>query len=171
MRERIVCGIADLLPCGRAGDYPRSMPVAHRLAASCAALLILLALGAGLATAATAPPTVSERIFYDYANDRSIDGSYSAEDLDRALALAKENGISSFGEFASAVQEKYDRDILGLEPTGPSSSDDGSTSLLPVPRGPGERDQPPWPFLALTALGAALVLTGAGSSIYRRARR
>ena len=176
MRERIVCRGADLLPSGRAGHYPRPMFVARRLAAPCAALLILLALATGAATAATAAvpaepePSVTQRIFADYVGERVIDGDYSADDLDRALDLARDSGVS-FGEFASAVQEKYDRDILGLDVGGPVDASDGGLSLLPVPVSPGERDQPPWPFLALTALGAALVLTGAGSSIYRRARR
>ena len=170
MRERIVWRGADLLPSGRAGHYPRPMFVARRLAAPCAALLILLALGAGVASAAP-EPSVTERIFADYVGDRVIDGDYSADELNLALDLARSERGGSFGEFAAAVQEKYDRDILGLDVGGPVDTPDGGLSLLPVPVAPGERDQPPWPFLALTALGAALVLTGAGSSIYRRARR
>ena len=153
---------------GRA--YPHVMAVPRRLAALCAALVVVLALGATAAFAATPPPRISvtEQIFADYAVDGSIDGSYSAQDLDRALDIARDSG-TSFGAFASAVSDKYDRDILGLDVSGPATADDGS--LLPVPSAPGERDQPPWPFLALTALAAALVLTGAGSSINRRARR
>lgn len=163
---------AGHLPRGRMHAYPHRMSVAHRLAALCAALLAVLALGAAAAAAATPAPqaaSVTERIFADYAFDHSIDGRYSAQDLDRALALARDQGGASFGDFAAAVSDKYDRDILGLDVRGPATGDDGS--LLPVPAAPGERDQPPWPFLALSALGAALVLTGAGSSIYRRARR
>jgi hypothetical protein len=149
------------------------MAVPRRLVALCAALIALLALGAAVAAAATAPAgpaiSVTERIFADYAVDHSIDGSYSAADLNRALALARVQDDASFGDFEAAVSDKYDRDILGLDVRGPASADDGS--LLPVPSAPGERDQPPWPFLALTALAAALVVSGAGSSIYRRARR
>lgn len=147
------------------------MAVPRHLAALCAAFLVVLALGATLASAATPPATMSvtERIFADYAIDHSIDGKYSARELDQALALARKEDPASFGDFAAAVSDKYDRDILGLDVSGPATADDGS--LLPVPSAPGERDQPPWPFLALTALAAALVLTGAGSSIYRRARR
>jgi hypothetical protein len=126
------------------------MPVARRLAALCAALFVMLALGAGVAVGEQAA------------------GTAVTADLDRALDLARDNG-PSFSAFASAVSDKYDRDILGLETSGPAAGDEGS--LLPVPTAPGERDQPPWPFLALSALAAALVLTGAGSSIYRRARR
>jgi len=149
------------------------MAVPRRLAALCAAIVAVLALGAAVASAAAPPsdPTVSvtQLIFADYTVDHSIDGSYSAADLNRALALARAEDAASFGDFEAAVADKYDRDILGLDVSGPASADDGS--LLPVPSAPGERDQPPWPFLALTALAAALVVTGAGSSIYRRARR
>ena len=154
---------------GRA--YPHVMAVPRRLAALCAALVVVLALGATAAFAATPPPRISvtEQIFADYAVDHSIDGNYSAADLNRALALARVQDGASFGDFEAAVSDKYDRDILGLDVSGPATADDGS--LLPVPSAPGEHDQPPWPFLALTALAAALVLSGAGSSIYRRARR
>jgi hypothetical protein len=147
------------------------MAVPNRLAALCAAIVAVLALGAAVAAAAPSAPAVSvtEQIFADYTVDHSIDGTYSAADLNRAIALARAQGGASFGDFEAAVSDKYDRDILGLDVSGPASADDGS--LLPVPSAPGERDQPPWPFLALTALAAALVLSGAGSSIYRRARR
>lgn len=147
------------------------MAVPNRLAALCAAIVAVLALGASVAAAASSGPAVpvTERIFADFAADHSIDGSYSAADLNRAIALARAEDEASFGDFEAAVSDKYDRDILGLDVSGPATADDGS--LLPVPSAPGERDQPPWPFLALTALAAALVLGGAGSSIYRRARR
>ena len=145
------------------------MWVPSRLAALCAALFVMLAVGATVAAAQEADSAATQRIFLDYATDRSIDGNYSAEDLGRALDIARLESDASFGEFEAAVSDKHDRDILGLDVSGPAASDDGS--LLPVPSAPGERDQPPWQFLALTALAAALVLTGAGSSIYRRARR
>jgi hypothetical protein len=145
------------------------MWVPNRLAALCAGLLVMLALGAAVAAGHEADSRATQEIFADYAFDHSIDGSYSADDLNRALDIASRESDASFGEFEAAVSDKYDRDILGLDVSGPAASDDGS--LLPVPSAPGERDQPPWPFLALTALAAALVLTGAGTSIYRRARR
>ena len=145
------------------------MWVPIRLAALGASLLVMLALGAGVAAGQEADSRATQAIFADFAFDHSIDGSYSADDLNRALDIASRESDASFGEFEAAVSDKYDRDILGLDVSGPAASDDGS--LLPVPSAPGERDQPPWPFLALTALAAALVLTGAGTSIYRRARR
>jgi len=130
---------------------------------------MLLCVGAGSALAAT-EPSVTEKIFADYTVDRVIDGDWSAGELNRALDVASAGG-TSFGEFRSAVQEKYDRDILGLDTSGPVGPADDGGSFLPVPVAPGERDQPPWPFIVLSALAAALVVTGAGSSIYRRARR
>jgi hypothetical protein len=130
--------------------------------------MVLLCVGAISATAAT-EPSITEQIFADYVDNRVIDGDWSASELDRALDVANAGG-TPFGEFASAVDEKFDRDILGLDTGGPVGPADDQ-SFLPVPVAPGERDQPPWPFIVLSALAAALVVTGAGSSIYRRARR
>jgi hypothetical protein len=136
------------------------------------AILALLVVGVSLASA-----TATLDIYGDYADNRVIDGHYSASDLKAALEGAQ--GDTSYAGFADAVSDAYDRDILGLsvgsEPRGTrefgDSADSPSSSLLPEPRGPGARDQPPWPFLALSILAGALVITGAGSSIYRRARR
>lgn len=148
-----------------------------------AALILVLALACGTAVGAeaTAAPaagdgttSVTEGIFLDYSFDREINGDWSASELQAAIAVAKRQG-AGFEEFEQAVQDVYDRDFLGLH-TGdgdgatPQPPDETST-LLPEPRGPGERDQPPWPFLAMTAMAAALVVTGAGSSIYRRVHR
>lgn len=143
------------------------------LSACLAALALVLAAGA-LSPALGAAPTVTEVIFADYVTDRVIDGHYSPSELKAALEVVSEN--AGFEEFGEAVQQTYDRDILGLsvdsDPPSASAADSGDGILtLPEPRGPGERDQPPWPFLALSALAAALVVTGAGSSILRRMRR
>lgn len=133
------------------------------------ALAVGLVAGASLASA-----TSTLDIYGDYADNRVIDGHYSAHDLKAALAGAK--GDKSYAAFADAVQNVYDREILGLsvgsEPKGAQEFEpSSSSSILPEPRGPGARDQPPWPFLALTVLAGMLVVSGAGSSIYRRARR
>lgn len=157
-----------LLRC-RDGQYPHRVPVRRIAAALAALLVVVLCAGAVSATAATGAST-TEMIFADYANDRVIDGNWSPAELDRALDVAKQNG-TSFGEFARAVNDKYNEDILGLDTSGPVGPVNDGSSLLPVPVGPGERDQPPWPFIILSGLAAALVVTGAGSSIYRRARR
>jgi len=132
------------------------------------ALAVALVAGVSLASA-----TATLDIYGDYADNRVIDGHYSAHDLKAALAGAE--GDKSYAAFADAVQNVYDREILGLsvgsEPTGAQDFQTSSSSILPEPRGPGARDQPPWPFLALTVLAGMLVVSGAGSSIYRRARR
>ncbi len=137
------------------------------------AALSLAVLAGGTAVSAD-DPSITQRIFADYSLDHVINGSYTANELQAALAAAQDQG-APFEEFESAVQDVYDREFLGLD----TGSGDGQTpqppeeenTLLPEPRGPGERDQPPWPFLAMTALAAALVVTGAGSSIYRRVHR
>lgn len=140
-----------------------------------AALILVLAFAGGVGAAAgDGELSVTESIFLDYSFDRTINGSWSASELQAAIAVAKSQG-AGFEEFQQAVQDVYDREFLGLD----VGSGDGSTpqppetspTLLPEPRGPGERNQPPWPFLAMTALAAALVVSGAGSSIYRRVHR
>ena len=133
------------------------------------ALVVALVAGASLASAAA-----TLDIYGDYADNRVIDGHYSAHDLKAALAGAE--GDTSYAGFASAVQDAYDRDILGLsvgsEPKDARQFDPSpSSSILPEPRGPDARAQPPWPFLVLTVLAGMLIVSGAGSSIYRRARR
>ncbi len=135
------------------------------------AVLAVLVVGVSFASA-----TATLDIYGDYADNRVIDHHYSASDLKAALEGAQ--GDTSYAGFADDVQDAYDRDILGLSVGGdPEGARDfgadptPTSSLLPEPRGPGARDQPPWPFLALSILAAALVVTGAGSSIYRRARR
>jgi hypothetical protein len=163
------------LPTACAPHYSRVMHVPRRLVSAC--LIVAALIGMAAVPASAAEPTVTEIIFGDYVSDRAIDGDYTASELSAALAIAEDD--DAFSEFAAAVQEKYDQDILGLAggsgpATAPFATDpaaDAGTGFLPRPRGPGERDQPPWPLLALTALAGALVITGAGSSILRRARR
>lgn len=163
------------MPTACAAHYSRLMHVPRMLVSAC--LITAALMGMAAVPASAAEPTVTEIIFGDYVSDRVIDGDYTASELSAALEIAE--GDDAFSEFAGAVQEKYDRDILGLASgsgpeTAPFTTDpaaDSGSGFLPQPRGPGERDQPPWPLLALTALAGALVITGAGSSILRRARR
>lgn len=150
------------------------MSCARRLASALVAALLIAVLAAGSALAADDTP-VTQRIFADYSLDHVINGDYTASELQSALAAAQDQG-APFEEFEAAVQDVYDRDFLGLDTGGgdgltPQPPDEDESTLLPEPRGPGERDQPPWPFLAMSALAAALVLSGAGSSIYRRVHR
>ena len=145
------------------------MSFRHILACTVLALVVALVAGASLASA-----TATLDIYGDYADNGVIDGHYSAHDLKAALAGAE--GDKSYAAFARAVSDLYDRDILGLAVgSEPKSAQEfepsSSSSILPEPRDPGARDQPPWPFLALTVLAGMLIVSGAGSSIYRRARR
>jgi hypothetical protein len=138
------------------------------------ALVAALILALLCATAQAAPPSITVSIFGDYSMDHVINGTYTASELQQALAAAKGQG-TPFKQFESAVQDVYDREFLGLHTgngNGQTAQEAATPStLLPEPRGPGERDQPPWPFLAMTVLAGALVVTGAGSSIYRRVHR
>lgn len=144
------------------------MILVRRASSVCLAVVISLLALAAVPAVAQDELSVTERIFLDYAEDGVIDGHWDPSDL--AAALNRAEGDRAYDGFSSAVQRTYDRDILGLSAGSGPSGDDGS-SFLPQPTGPGERDQPPWPFLALSALAAALVVTGAGTSILRRVRR
>ncbi len=144
------------------------MPALRRLLALCA-----IALAAGFAAAAPAAAATPQEIFQDYAfNQGAIAGDYSFEDLRGALQEVA--GDPFYANFAAAVEAKLDSAYLGRSEsagTGELIGGERGESALPVPRTPDQSGDPPWPFLALTILAGALVVTGAGSSIYRRARR
>lgn len=140
------------------------MPV-RRFLVTCALALVLLIVG-GTALATAAGPLT---IFQDFADNHRIEGRYSPSDLRAALAAA--HGDVLYAQFADAVQNVLDRDYLGVSSGGSGGGGSPAAPLLPEPQAPDASGQPPWPLLALTALGGALLITGAGSSIYRRARR
>lgn len=144
------------------------MILARRVSSVCLAVVISLLALAVVPALAQDELSVTERIYADYTDNQVIDEHWDPSDL--AAALRRAEGDVGFDGFAAAVQRTYDRDILGLSAGSGPPGDDGS-SFLPQPAAPGEHDQPPWPFLALSALAAALVITGAGSSILRRVRR
>ena len=167
-----MCGFSERLPILAAPHYPRRMRWIRRLAVICA-LGVLLVGGAGAALA-TSPLD----IYTDYADDGVVNGHYSTGDLREALSRTR--GDANYDAFANAVQDALDQRLLGARESGPrraagivvpAATVDPASGELPEPRKPDENGGPPWPFLALTALGAALVLTGASSSIYRRTRR
>jgi hypothetical protein len=142
-------------------------------------LPVICALGALLMTGAGAALATSPLdIYTDYADDGVVDGHYNTHDLREALSRTR--GDANYGAFADAVQDALDQRLLGARESGsrraagivvPATTADADAGELPEPRKPDENEGPPWPFLALTGLGGALVLTGAGSSIYRRTRR
>jgi hypothetical protein len=152
------------LPPRAGGDYPRAMPALRRLVAVCAIALAAVL----LALPSTAGAQTYLDIYADYADNGVIDGDYPFAQLQGALTAARED--VRYTDFANAVSDALDAEYLG----GGSGSGGGTAaadSPLPAPRTPDESGDPPWPFIALTALAGALVVTGAGSSIYRRARR
>jgi hypothetical protein len=137
------------------------MPAVRRLLVVCAAA-VALALVA-LPGAAGAQGYLD--IYADFADNGAIDGDYPFPLLRDALTQAQQD--VAYTDFANAVSDAIDAEYLG----GSGGSGSGAGSPLPAPRTPDESGDPPWPFLALTILAGALVVTGAGSSIYRRARR
>jgi hypothetical protein len=139
------------------------MALIRRIAIACV-LVGALVLGAGTAAASTGTLDV----FGDFADNGVIDRPHSFQDLRAALSLARQD--AQYTDFANAVSDALDAELLG---GGDNGSGGGSAigSPLPVPRTPDQSGQPPWPFLALSAMAALLVVTGAGSSVYRRARR
>lgn len=145
------------------------MPSLRGFSAACALVLAVVLTLAAHAIAAT-----PEQIYGDFAlNNGAIAGDYSFGDLKAALAATPEDVF--YADFVRAVEDKLDTDYLGRSPgdggTDLGGATDGGDSTLPTPRTPDESGDPPWPFLALSVLAGALVVTGAGSSIYRRARR
>ncbi len=140
-----------------------------------ASLALAAACGQALA-AAPAPVSVTQRIFADYALDHVIDGGWTISELQAAITAAKGQG-AGFQDFQDAVQDVYDRKLGGFHTGGDRPSTEPSApaapqpNLLPEPTGPGDHSQPPWPFIALTILAGMLVVSGAGSSIYRRVHR
>ena len=160
----------DRLPF-RAGDhYCRSMPIRRGFSAACALALALVALLALAAPAAGATPV---EIYTDFVVNGELTADYAVEDLRAALEEA--NGDPFYATFANAVDEKLEADYLGRS-SGEGGGDligasEEGGGTLPEPRTLDESGDPPWPFLALVVLAGALVVTGAGSSIYRRARR
>jgi hypothetical protein len=137
------------------------MPVVRRLLAVCATALAVVL----VAMPATAGAEPFLDIYADYADNGVIDGDYPFAQLQAALMEA--SGDVLYTDFANAVSDALDAAYLG----GSGGGGSGANSPLPAPRTPDTSGDPPWPFIALTALAAALVVTGAGSSIYRRARR
>lgn len=155
------------LPGAPHGDYCPHVTVVRRILGCC---LLALAMTGAVGTAAAAEPVSPDavyRVFVDYAGDKMIDGDYTAAELSAALAQAEDD--VAFRDFASAVQNVYDRDILGLSPGAGPAFASGSGLSLPQPPAPGH--EPPWPLLVLTALGGLLVLSGVGSYVVRRVRR
>jgi hypothetical protein len=141
------------------------MPAVRRLAAVCAIALAAVLLA--MPSAAGAQTYLD--IYADFADNGRVDGDYPFSQLQGALTAARED--VRYADFANAVSDALDAAYLGGGSGSGSGAAAAADSPLPEPQTPDESGDPPWPFLALTALAGALVVTGAGSSIYRRARR
>ena len=76
-----------VLPWGPHRHYPPRVSSVPRILRLCLLALALVACGAGVAAAQSAPNDVN-RVFVDYADNRSIDGRYSAGELRAALEQA-----------------------------------------------------------------------------------
>ena len=158
-----MCGIREAgLPPRADGDYPRAMPALRRLLAVCTIALAAVL----LAMPSTAGAQAYLDIYADFADNGVIDGDYPFSHLQDALTEARQDVL--YADFANAVSDALDAAYLGGASGGGGAA---ASSPLPEPRTPDQSGDPPWPFLALTALAGALVVSGAGSSIYRRARR
>jgi len=155
------------LPTLTGAHYGRIVASLSRIWAVCALLGVL-------AVPSLASGVESIDIYADYADNGVIDEAYGAADLRAALDRARDD--VSYNRFADAVQDALDHDLLGTSAPaagrvgGARSLADGE-SELPVPRHPDETDGAPWSFQVLLVLAGGLVLAGAGSSVYRRARR
>jgi hypothetical protein len=146
------------------------MACLRRVAALC---LLLLGLASVPALAAVSAPSdaipETQLIYQDFTRDGVVDGHYSVDAMRAALRAASPTD-PSFARFEDALNRAMDRDGLGISNGGGSTGSEGS--LLPSPPGiDGSGGGPPWPFLALAALGGLLLVSGVGSSIYRHTRR
>lgn len=134
--------------------------------------MALLAVAAFAGTASASPQDVYED--YIASGSQAIVNHHSEDDLRQALADAR--GDAGFADFATAVSRALDRNMLGRsdppEAVGASaSSTQAVLGVLPAPRRLDETGGPPWPLLALTVMAGALVVSGVGSTLYRRLRR
>ena len=153
------------MPSRASRDYCRAMPALRRLLAVCA--LTLAAVLLAMPSPAGAQGYLD--IYDDFVDNGVIDGNYPFARLQDALIEARKDVL--FVDFANAVSDALDAQYLGGGSGGSGSGVAEADSPLPEPRTPDQSGDPPWPFLVLTVLAGALVVTGAGSSIYRRARR
>ena len=99
-----------------------------------------------------------------------IDGDYSFARLQDALIEARQD-VPSTPTSPTRSRTRSTPSTSAGASGGAAAAAAAAGSPLPEPRTPDQSGDPPWPFLALTVLAGALVVTGAGSSIYRRARR
>lgn len=134
------------------------------LTTAIAALLVAL-----VAVAPAAASTLA--VHADYLDNGVIDGGHRAEDLRAALDAAE--GDAQYAGLAEAIGDALENRLLGrvAEPPETAASDEGGLGVLPSPRAVQDGGGPPWPLIGLAALAAVLVMSGAGSTVYRRTHR
>ena len=136
------------------------------------AILAVLVVGVSLASAAA-----TLDIYGDYADNRVIDEHYSASDLKAALEGAQ--GDTSYAGFAEAVvgrlRPRHPRPVGRQRAAGHAGVRRHRRLAVLAPARAARRralaTSRRGPSSPLSILAGALVVTGAGSSIYRRARR
>jgi hypothetical protein len=112
----------------------------------------------------------------DYLDNGVIERPHSTDDLRAALHAAE--GDVQYAGLATAITDALERRLLGrtagavdqprtLVPTiAPTPAADAE--VLPAPQGVQNTAGPPWPLIAMAALAVMLVLSGLGTSVYRR---
>jgi hypothetical protein len=109
----------------------------------------------------------------DYLDNGVIDRPHSQADLRAALAAAE--GDVQYAGLAAAITDELEHELLGrsrgeaVPPGAPARDDADGLGVLPHPRAIEDTGAPPWPLMALALIGGLLVMSGAGSSLYRRA--
>lgn len=133
------------------------------------ALLITVAMISGAALPAGASTL---DVHADYLENGVIDRNHAPEDLRAALEAA--SGDIQYAGLAAAISDALEQRMLGRvvgapEPSPVPVSERSGLGVLPSPRAIEDSGGPPWPLLLLAFVGGALVMTGIGSSVYRRA--
>lgn len=143
-------------------------------------LTALLAVGALWASTAAATP---EQVLADQADNGIIDGSYSPDDLNAAITLAKERAGAQTDASIAAIRDAQARELFGADqgdgspsPVAGSVEPSPSEALPPVLRLPeAPVVEPgttvPVPFVILSVVAALMVLAGIGASTFRRVTR
>jgi hypothetical protein len=134
------------------------------------AALVLIAVTAALPAAGS-----TLDVHADYLDNGVIDQPHSQADLRDALEAAQ--GDVQYAGLAAAISDALEHDLLGRSPDqaaapgAPAADDADGLGVLPRPRAIEDTGAPPWPLMVLALIGGLLVMSGAGSSIYRRAHR
>jgi hypothetical protein len=109
----------------------------------------------------------------DYLDNGVIDRPHSQADLRAALAAAQ--GDVQYAGLTAAITDALEHDLLGRsadDAAAPApAGGGGGLGVLPRPQAIEDTGAPPWPLVALALVGATLVASGTGSSLYRRHRR